>query len=125
MNQWMGIVINERRLALSVPCIAAVFRCTSVPRAKNSKVIDVVVHAGAPVFIAKLSSVFEAVREIEDRSDETHGEWVVVMAFPVDPQLGFRADHVKGPFHAIARDGQVSYDGNLWQVLDGKRVVHA
>jgi hypothetical protein len=125
VNQWLGVVVDGRYLAISVPHVAAVFRNLSAPQSSGSKVIDVAVHAGAPVFIAKLSTVFEAIKDADNHADEFSGHWVVVLSNPIDTQVGFRADQVKGPFHAIAREGQVSYEGLLWQVLDTKRITHA
>ena len=123
--QWLGVVVGERHLAISVPHVAAVFRNLGVTQSGDSKVIDVAVHAGAPVFIAKLSTVFEALKEADNQAAESTGQWVVVLSNPIDTQVGFRADQVKGPFHAIAREGQLSYEGHLWQVLDSKRITHA
>ena len=123
MHQWLGLLSGDRRLALSVPHVAALFRSHAAQHQANSKVIDVDMHC-APVFIAQLSSLFESVRG-RNEQDGAPGDWVIVLANPVEPQLGFRADQVKGPFHALARDGQVSYEGYQWQVIDAKRVSHA
>lgn len=124
MHQWLGVIADERYLALSVPQVAAVFRNDVSNQISSAKVIDVVVHAGAPIFIARLSSLLGVIRERGEQ--ETHlGQWVIVLALPVDHQLGFRADQVLGPFHAMARDGQVLYEGRHWKVIDAKRVDHA
>ena len=124
LAQWLGLRINHQHWALSVHEVAGVFRVERGDASHEERVIDVVVHAGAAVFMAPMTTLFEglAAHDIQER---TLAPWVVALIDATGSSLGFRVDEVLGPFHAALTGDQVSRDAIAFQVLQRKAVPHA
>jgi hypothetical protein len=124
LKQWLGVLADAQRYALPVTWVNAVFRVHTLQQ-KPVKVIDVVAHAGAPVFIANMSVFFEGIHPPINPSERL-APWVVISTQSDDPLMGFRVEQIKGPFRAEEKEGWVSYEGVSWKVPTiMKRVIDA
>jgi hypothetical protein len=124
LQQWLAVKVGDLHLALSVTWVVSVFRSVLSDSNHSSSVIDVAVHAGAPVFITPSAYFFNEPKQASDRGAEP-APWVVVWHKPENPLMGFRVEWVKGPFHAVVNNDSVNYEGVDWKVPSIKQVPHA
>lgn len=115
-GQWIGIQWGGQRWALSTRQASAVFQCTR-ERDSRPALIDLEVHAGAPVFLIPFGDCFGVEGVERDEGSSNRQGWVVVLADVGSSQVGCRVDDVVGPFHSAATAGRVGFEGLDWTVL--------
>lgn len=84
--------------------------------------LDVVVHAGSPVFIVPFHRLFDVAHPGEDL--DTTGRWILICRLPSGACLGCRVAAIEGPFSAQAQGLGVTHADLAWTVLRSKKERH-
>lgn len=116
-SQWLGIECYDACWAVVLQQVQSVFHAAASAQAASGKILDIEVHAGAPVFI----QAFEACFGLPDSAAITAPEqedrrWIVVPQQSGSTNTGCRVHQVLGPFWAAPVDGHVAYDNRLWRI---------
>lgn len=134
--EWLGAWLGEQRVAFPTAAIHAVFSTqNNIPADEAIAPLDILVHAGVPVFLMPLTDWlphhFESTTTLElAKSLPGHpGPWIVAFQpqahDPVNatPCVGCRVHGIRGPFRANAHDGQVQFDGVEWPTWTPRRTT--
>jgi len=122
-SQWVGVLWRDSRWALPLAQVAAVFRAAAGGEAKVAEsLLDLEVHAGEPVFVVPFENCFE-VSLVPQALAGCSSPWVLVLAGATG--LACRVDEIVGPFHAVAKQQELTYQGQVWVVSVRSEQVHA
>ena len=123
--EWLGAWLGDLRVAFPIASIHAVFSTQNkIDLDTAIDPLDVLVHAGVPVFLMHAADWLPAQLQSRQPSlpaaPHSSAHWVVsFQPQGHDPQVampsvGCRFEGIRGPFRAADTDGCVSFDGVSW-----------
>lgn len=121
-SAWVGVTIGSHRYAVAASDLLALFQWKAPDTSDAHAPLDVVVHAGSPVFIVPANQLFEMPQTVINA--DGMGEWILMHRLHSGACLGCRVDQVQGPFTGQARGAEVVEDGVTWTPIRTKKERH-
>ena len=119
---WVGVQSGAHRYAIPASDLLALVDAREFSPSAPPAPLDVVVHAGSPVFIVPFHQLFDVAHPGKDL--DTTGRWILISRLSSGACLGCRVSTIEGPFSAQVQGLEVMHANFAWTVLRSKKERH-
>lgn len=117
-SQWLGIECYNHHWAVALHHVQSIFQAALSAQSGMSRILDIEIHAGMPIFIESFESCFDLPTELTPHSPESEDRrWILVLPQNTSSPRGCRVQQVLGPFWAVPVNGHVPYDNRSWRII--------